>query len=139
MRRKVTNGAIPLARVCLPSQEAGRYPLLLGARADNLLDALRREINARSLEDEVQVTACESLGLCEHGLNMIVYPDGVWYSGVNPEDAQEIVRSHFEEDTPVERLVRTDAAGLRAEILTNRQKLLRTRAAREATGPFPKK
>jgi (2Fe-2S) ferredoxin/predicted O-methyltransferase YrrM len=105
--------------------------------ADNLLDALRREINARGLEDEVQITACESLGLCEHGLNMIVYPEGVWYSGVKPEDAQEIVRSHFEEDTPVERLVRTDTAGLRAEILTNRQKLLRARADREATGALP--
>ena len=62
------------------------------------------------------MTACGSLGLCEHGPNLVVYPEGTWYSGVTPADVPEIVRSHFGEDTPVERLVRTDAAALRAEI-----------------------
>ena len=71
-----------------------------------VMDALRREINARGLADEVQVTECGSLGLCEHGPNLVVYPEGIWYSGLTPADVPEIVRSHFEEDTPVERLVR---------------------------------
>jgi (2Fe-2S) ferredoxin len=85
-----------------------------------VIDALRREIDARGLEDDVLVTTCGSLGLCEWGPNMIVYPEGVWYAGVTPADVPEIVRSHFEEGTPVERLARTDAAELRAEILANR-------------------
>ena len=49
----------------------------------------------RGLVDYVQVTTCGSLGLCEHGPNMVVYPEGVWYVGVSPEDVPEIVRSHF--------------------------------------------
>ena len=32
-----------------------------------VLEALRREVIAHGLEDEVQVTSCGSLGLCEHG------------------------------------------------------------------------
>src|ERR1035437_6813351 len=77
------------------------------------LEALRREVVARGLEDEVQVTACGSLGLCEHGPNLIVYPEGVWYSGVTPADVPEIVRSPFLQETPVERLGRREPAALR--------------------------
>jgi len=83
------------------------------------------------------VTACGSLGLCEHGPNLVVYPEGIWYSGVTPADVPEIVRSHFQEDTPVERLARTDPEALRAEILSNREKMFAARRAREAAGVLP--
>src|ERR1035441_6181582 len=88
-----------------------------------VIDALRREIVTHGLEDEVQVTVCGSLGMCDHGPNMIVYPDGIWYSGVGPADVPEIVESHFRKDTPLERLVRTDEASLRAEVLAHRDKM----------------
>jgi (2Fe-2S) ferredoxin/2-polyprenyl-3-methyl-5-hydroxy-6-metoxy-1,4-benzoquinol methylase/DNA-binding CsgD family transcriptional regulator len=102
-----------------------------------VIDALRREIAINGLEDEVQVTVCGSLGLCDHGPNMIVYPEGIWYSGVGPADVPEIVESHFRKDTPVERLVRTDAASLRAEVLTHREKLRAAIRARETAGVLP--
>jgi len=102
-----------------------------------VLEALRREIRTRGLEDDVQVTACGSLGLCEHGPNMVVYPEGIWYSGVTLADVPKIVRAHFEENTPIERLARTDPAELRAEIVCNRDKMLAARRAREAAGVLP--
>src|SRR5450759_1957119 len=102
-----------------------------------VLEALRREVVARGLEDEVQVTACGSLGLCEHGPNLVIYPEGTWYSGVSPADVPEIVRSHFEENTPVARLVRTDPAALKAEITGNRDKMLAALRARDAAGILP--
>lgn len=109
-----------------------------GARGSaKVLEILRREIGARGLADEVQVTACGSLGLCEHGPNMVVYPEGIWYSAVTAEDVAEIVRSHFEEGVPLERLVRTDPAELRAEIIGNREKMLAARRAREESGALP--
>jgi (2Fe-2S) ferredoxin len=61
------------------------------------LEALRREIASQGLADEVQVTTCGSLGLCERGPNMVVYPEGVWYSGVTSDQMKEIVQSHFVE------------------------------------------
>jgi (2Fe-2S) ferredoxin/predicted O-methyltransferase YrrM len=105
--------------------------------AGAVLEALDREIKARRLECEVQVTTCGSLGLCEHGPNMIVYPEGVWYSGVRPEDAAEIVQSHFQEGAPVERLARRDPADVHAEVLASREKMLQARRAREASGMLP--
>jgi (2Fe-2S) ferredoxin len=99
--------------------------------AEETIEALRKEILTRGLEDEVQVTTCGSLGLCERGPNMIVYPEGVWYTGVTAEDVPEIVRSHFQENTPVERLERSDAAAIRAEILSNRAKRIAAMRARE--------
>jgi (2Fe-2S) ferredoxin/predicted O-methyltransferase YrrM len=122
--------------VCDQQKPEG-VPCCAARGSGQVLEALRREVNARGLEDEVQVTACDSLGLCEHGPNLVVYPEGIWYSGVTPADAPEIVRSHFQEDTPVERLARTDPAVLRAEILDNREKTFAARRAREAAGVLP--
>ena len=101
------------------------------------LDALRREVAARGLVDTVQITACGSLGLCERGPNLVVYPEGVWYSNVTPEDVPEIVESHFTRGKPVERLVNTDSAALRSEITLNREKFLAARRARDAAGMLP--
>jgi (2Fe-2S) ferredoxin/SAM-dependent methyltransferase len=105
--------------------------------AGQVLEALRREIHARGLDDEVQVTTCGSLGLCEHGPNLVVYPEGTWYSGVTPADVAELVESHFEKGVPVERLVRTDMAAVRAEVAGNRDRMLAARRAREASGALP--
>ncbi|HYW43150.1 MAG TPA: methyltransferase [Bryobacteraceae bacterium] len=122
--------------VCDQQKPEG-VPCCAARGSGQVLEALRREVNARGLEDDVQVTTCGSLGLCENGPNLVVYPEGIWYSGVTPADVPEIVRSHFQEDTPVERLARTDPAILRAEILSNREKMFAARRAREAAGVLP--
>jgi (2Fe-2S) ferredoxin/predicted O-methyltransferase YrrM len=118
-------------------QKPDGVPCCAARGSGQVLEALRREVTTHGLEDEVQVTACGSLGLCEHGPNLVVYPEGIWYSGVTPADVAEIVRSHFQQDTPVERLTRTDPAALRAEILDNREKMVAARRAREASGVLP--
>jgi (2Fe-2S) ferredoxin/ubiquinone/menaquinone biosynthesis C-methylase UbiE len=102
-----------------------------------VIDALRREIAAGDLEQEVQLTVCGSLGLCEHGPNIVVYPEGIWYSGVSPSDVPEIVQSHFRRDTPVERLIRTDPGALRTEILWNRDQMRAAARTRESSGALP--
>jgi (2Fe-2S) ferredoxin/SAM-dependent methyltransferase len=122
--------------VCDQQKPEG-VPCCSARGSGQVLEALRREVNARGLEDEVQVTVCGSLGLCEHGPNLVVYPEGIWYSGVTPADVLEIVRSHFQNDAPVERLMRTDAAALRAEIVQNRDKMLAALRARDAAGVLP--
>jgi (2Fe-2S) ferredoxin/predicted O-methyltransferase YrrM len=122
--------------VCGQQKPEG-VPCCAARGSGQVLNALQREVNARGLEDEVQVTACGSLGLCEHGPNLVVYPEGIWYSNVTPADVPEIVRSHFQEGTPVERLTRNDTADLRAEILSNREKMFAARRAREAAGVLP--
>ena len=122
--------------VCDQQKPEG-VPCCAARGSGQVLEALRREVGARGLEDEIQVTACGSLGLCEHGPNLIVYPEGIWYSGVTPADVPEIVRSHCQEDSPVEGLTRTDPAILRAEILHSREKMFAARRAKEAAGVLP--
>jgi (2Fe-2S) ferredoxin/predicted O-methyltransferase YrrM len=102
-----------------------------------IIEALRREVHSQGLDGEVQVTACGSLGLCEHGPNLVVYPEGAWYSGVTTADIPELVRSHFRQGIPVERLLHTDLAELRAEIQTNRERMLAARRAADASGALP--
>lgn len=58
-----------------------------------------------SFDGSVIVTTCGSVGLCAIGPAVLVYPEGVWYHGVTPDDVPEIVQSHFLNDTPVERLL----------------------------------
>ena len=102
-----------------------------------VIDALRRELAAQHLLDVVQVTTCASLGLCERGPNLVVYPDGVWYSGVSVADVPEIVREHFQGGRPVRRLLNRDEAALRREILENRGRMVAAQQARDAAGALP--
>lgn len=102
-----------------------------------VLEALRREIGAAGLADTVQLTTTSSMGLCERGPNLVVYPDGTWYSGVTPADVPEIVRMHLVGGRPVARLANRDEAAVRGEIQSNRAKYLAAVKAREAAGVVP--
>ncbi|MGA3326300.1 MAG: methyltransferase [Terriglobia bacterium] len=101
------------------------------------IEALRKEVAARGLLDEVQITTCGSVGVCERGPNLVVYPEGVWYSGVRAEDIPELVESHFVQGRVLERLVNPDVAALRAEILSNRAKFMAAQRAKDAAGVLP--
>jgi (2Fe-2S) ferredoxin/precorrin-6B methylase 2 len=101
------------------------------------IEALRKEVAARGLLDEVQITTCGSLGACERGPNIVVYPEGVWYSGVRPEDIPELVDSHFVQGRPLDRLMNHDESALREEIQSNRAKFMAAQRARDASGVLP--
>jgi (2Fe-2S) ferredoxin len=58
-----------------------------------------------SKDGSVIVTTCGSIGLCQTGPAVMIYPDGVWYYHVQPEDVPEIVQSHLIENHPVDRLL----------------------------------
>ncbi len=102
-----------------------------------IIEALRREVASRNLSGSVAVTTCGSLGLCENGPNLVVYPEGIWYSHVTVADVPEIVAEHLEQGRPVARLMRTDEAALRAEIAENRGRMVAAMKARESAGVVP--
>jgi NADH-quinone oxidoreductase subunit F len=54
----------------------------------------------------VDFTGCH--GFCQQGPNVVVEPDGIFYTHVAPEDAHEIVASHLRDGKPVERLFYRD-------------------------------
>lgn len=60
---------------------------------------------------EIVLTDCGSVGFCSIGTAVLVYPDGVWYGQVMPEDVVEIVEKHIENGTIVERLALINLQG----------------------------
>lgn len=66
---------------------------------------LRREFVRQAVPPSVKETQCICFGLCSYGPNLIIYPDGVVYSGVKPQDVAAIVRQHVVGGQVVERLL----------------------------------
>ena len=110
--------------VCTQEKPNPAAPSCSNRGSNGVLDALRAELGKSGLGNEVQITTCGSVGLCTRGPNIIVYPEGTWYSGVQVADVPEIVKEHFVNGRPVLRLANQDAAALQAEILENRRKAL---------------
>jgi (2Fe-2S) ferredoxin len=59
----------------------------------------------RAIKGDFMCTDCSSVGFCDIGPAVLVYPDGVWYAHVQPSDVPEIIESHLIGGRPVERLV----------------------------------
>jgi len=62
------------------------------------------EVKRRNLGATVRANASGCLDQCEHGPTVVVYPQGVWYGGVQLDDVEEIIESHILRGKPVERL-----------------------------------
>jgi len=74
----------------------------------------RGQMRKKKIEGDFMCTDCSSVGFCEIGPAVLVYPDGIWYAGVTPEDVAPIIDEHLNGGRPVERLVknRVPAPGL---------------------------
>ena len=78
----------------------------------------RSASTSTGLADEVKVVETGCLGPCAVGPVAVVYPDGVFYQNLKPEDAGEIVEEHLLKGRVVERLVhKAPATGERVPAL----------------------
>jgi (2Fe-2S) ferredoxin len=66
---------------------------------------LRDEVAKTGRQGGVRINKAGCFSQCGHGPMIVVYPDNVWYAGVQQSDLDEIVHSHILGGTPVERLV----------------------------------
>ena len=73
-----------------------------------LQKAFNENIEAFGLAEEVKLVQTGCFGLCALGPIVIVYPDGTFYSRVQPDDVKEIVEEHLLKGRIVERLVYAD-------------------------------
>ncbi|ABK42576.1 ferredoxin, 2Fe-2S [Magnetococcus marinus MC-1] len=68
-------------------------------------EAFNTELEKRGMYEQVFVTGTFCMGPCDRGPVAVVYPEGVWYGNVKPEDVSEIFDKHFVDGgEPVERL-----------------------------------
>ncbi len=56
-------------------------------------------------EGKIRVSRSGCLGRCSDGPNLLIYPEGVWYTFENQVDIDEIIDSHLLKGQIVERLL----------------------------------
>jgi NADH-quinone oxidoreductase subunit F len=89
-----------VARVCL-----GTGCISNGALG--VYEALRHGISTLGLKNvEVDFSGCH--GFCQRGPVIDIEPGGIFYSEVTEEDVADIIKSHFQDGKPVERLFYRD-------------------------------
>jgi sirohydrochlorin cobaltochelatase len=76
-------------------------------RSIALISSMRRHLRRAHRDLDIRVTRTGCMGRCGEGPTVAVYPDGIWYRGVQLEDAGELVQEHLLHDRIVTRLVDT--------------------------------
>ena len=79
------------------------------SNSDKIREKLEAKIKEKGLENEVKVVMTGCFGLCESGPNVVVYPEGVFYSHVKLSDVDEIVEEHLLKGRVVRRLLFKEA------------------------------
>jgi (2Fe-2S) ferredoxin len=79
------------------------------AAKGELQKLFKQKLAERGLKGRVRANKAGCLDQCEHGPNLVVYPEGVWYGRVTPGDVDEIIESHIVGGKPVERLRLADS------------------------------
>ncbi len=72
--------------------------------SEHVRELFKAELEKRGIRGDVRANAAGCLDQCAFGITVVVYPEGVWYARVKPEDVSEIVDEHIVAGRPVERL-----------------------------------
>jgi (2Fe-2S) ferredoxin len=72
---------------------------------EGFVKLMRAEIAKVGLHGAIRINKSGCFSQCGNGPMIVVYPENVWYAGVQAEDVPEIVRSHLLGGKPVERLL----------------------------------
>jgi nitrite reductase/ring-hydroxylating ferredoxin subunit/(2Fe-2S) ferredoxin len=71
---------------------------------ESYVKVLRGAVQKAGRQVEVRVNKAGCFSQCGHGPMIVVYPENVWYAGVQESDLEEIIASHIVGGVPVERL-----------------------------------
>jgi NADH:ubiquinone oxidoreductase subunit F (NADH-binding)/(2Fe-2S) ferredoxin len=72
-------------------------------------EALEEELEAKDLQDEIQVVTTGCNGFCANGPIVVVRPEGIFYQLLQEKDIPHLVEEHFIKGRPVEKLMYTPA------------------------------
>lgn len=71
-------------------------------------DLLKAELHKRGLAARVRANNAGCLDACEHGISMVIYPEGIWYGRVTRDDVPEIVERTIMKGEVIQRLLMPD-------------------------------
>lgn len=76
--------------------------------SEAVLAAFKEQLVEAGFKRIVRPNKAGCLDQCAFGVCVVVYPDAVWYGGVQPGDVAEIISSHLIGGVPVRRLLIPD-------------------------------
>ena len=71
-------------------------------------ESIEEEIKKQGLSDEVEIRKTGCHGFCERGPIVVIYPEGICYLQIKPEDIPEIFSETIKNNKIIERLLYTD-------------------------------
>lgn len=74
------------------------------AHGMEIVDTFRKKLKELNLPYPIRAQRAGCLDICDFGQTIAVYPEGVFYVGVQLADVEEIIREHIVNNRPVERL-----------------------------------
>ena len=69
--------------------------------AKEIFEEFRNLRKEAGITEDTKLSKVQCFGKCDHGPNVVIYPDNVWYCGLKAEDVKEIVKEHLLNDRPV--------------------------------------
>jgi (2Fe-2S) ferredoxin len=90
--------------ICTHERKPGEKPSCGEAHGLALVTTFKKLIKDKNLPIKIRAQRAGCLDICHFGPTVVIYPEGIFYVGVNLNDVEEIVNSHLENNIPVERL-----------------------------------
>ena len=103
---------IRIDKEAAPTQTGGRMHILVcggtgctSSSSMKIIEKMETLISENSMADEIKVVKTGCFGLCAQGPIMMIYPDHLMYTQVQPEDVEEIFENHVKCGQVVTRLL----------------------------------
>ena len=72
---------------------------------EEIVEAFRKKLKEKNLTIQVRAQRAGCLDVCNYGQTIAIYPDGIFYIGVELSDVNEIIEEHIIHNRPVQRLI----------------------------------
>jgi (2Fe-2S) ferredoxin len=69
-----------------------------------IVEAFKNKLKERNLPIKLRAQKSGCLDICDFGQTIVIYPEGVFYVGVELSDVDEIINEHIVNNRVVERL-----------------------------------
>lgn len=91
--------------ICTNQRAAGAPRISCGeTHGMEIVDAFKSKLKELNLPIKLRAQKAGCLDICDFGQTIAIYPEGVFYVGVELSDVDEIISEHIVHNRPVERL-----------------------------------